>query len=102
MNVRLALPAFVSAALLFGALADHSSYDYYMVMRWVVTVSAAWIALVAYQARREALMWCFIGAAILFNPIAMITMNREQWRPVDVIAALVFLAAPFAVRERSE
>lgn len=100
MNPRLVIPAFASAALLLGALADHGSYDYFMVMRWVVTVSAAWIAFVAYQLQRDPLMWLFIASAILFNPVAMVTMGKEQWAPVDVVAALVFAAAPFVVRER--
>lgn len=102
MNPRLVIPAFASAALLLGALADHGSYDYYMVMRWVVTVSAAWIAYVAYQSQREPLMWLFIAAAILFNPIAMVTMSKDQWAPVDVVAALMFAAAPFVVRQRED
>lgn len=102
MNARLVVPAFASAALLLGALADHGSYDYYMVMRWVVTVAAAWIAFVAYEAKREPWMWLFIGAAILFNPVAMVTMSKEQWAPVDVVAALVFATAPFVVRRRVE
>ncbi|MCW2956613.1 MAG: hypothetical protein JWO69_1482 [Thermoleophilia bacterium] len=100
MNLRLVIPAFASAALLFGSLADHGSYDYYMVMRWAVTASAAWIAFAAYRLQREPLMWMFIAAAILFNPVAMITMTKEQWAPVDVVAALVFAAAPFVIRAR--
>lgn len=36
-----------------------------------------------------------VGLAVLFNPIAPITMARSNWRPLDLSAALLFAVGFF-------
>lgn len=97
------LPCLGAAALCVAALAEWP-YGYYQVLRWVVTLVAVGFAFYGYSRVRAieapdekqwwslAVMPAMVGLAILFNPIAPITMPRSDWAPLDLAAAV-----PFAV-----
>jgi hypothetical protein len=92
----------VVSGLLFWAVAKHR-YGFYQLVRFLVTATAAYSAVVAYDvltaARRRVWVWCLLGLALLFNPFVPIAMDRPTWQVVDVAAGLVFLASVFAFSE---
>ena len=81
----------VVAALLLGAVINWP-YSYYIFLRWVVCVGAAYCG---WQANHVGRIWWaigFCGLAILFNPFKPVYMHRDVWTWIDAVAAVVFLA----------
>jgi len=87
-----AIPAVAAAVLLIVALGEHP-YGYYTFLRWSVCVAAIVVAWVAWNSQAQAATWLFVGVAILFNPIAPVYTSRENWRVIDVGAALCFVGS---------
>lgn len=82
------------------ALLDMPS-EYYKVLRFVV-VAAGVCAIVTVQrashsdGKKNALTTAFGLAAVLFNPLLPLEMERETWAFVNVATALLFLGYEFA------
>lgn len=81
---------FGPAALSLLALID-MPYGYYMFLRLVVCLSAAAIAVSTW---RTATLWAaaFATLALLFNPIFRVHLDRETWQPINVVAAVLYIA----------
>lgn len=81
------------------ALLDMPS-EYYKVLRFVV-VAASIYAIVAVRrgshsdGKKNALTTAFGLAAVLFNPLLPLEMERETWAFVDVATALLFVGYEF-------
>ena len=93
------IPALASAVLLVAALGDHS-YSYYTFLRWVVFMSAGMVAWVAWQTEVQPATFQFAAIAILFNPLAPVTMDKDTWGLIDVICAGLFALALFLPSKR--
>jgi hypothetical protein len=80
----------VPAAMLFAALL-HLPYGYYTLLRLVVCVCAG---IVAYQAWPKQPLWTAIFGvvALLFNPLILVRMSREEWAPIDIGLGVLFVA----------
>ncbi len=68
------------AVLLVAALGPWP-YWYYLLLPYVICISAAWLAVMDYQQRGTVGPWVIalgIGA-ILFNPVIPIPLTREIW-----------------------
>lgn len=89
--------AFASSVMLFGATGDHP-YGYYQILRWLVTVSAAYSAYYYYLNSKNYWMYTFVATAILFNPIAPIYLDRSIWRPIDIGVAILFISSVVYMR----
>lgn len=89
MNVPKA--ALVPAALLLVALLP-LPYGYYTFLRLIVTGWAVFLIWFEYQGRSELNGWAigFALIAALFNPIVPVHLDREVWRIIDFVAAVVF------------
>jgi predicted branched-subunit amino acid permease len=90
----------VPSVMLIVALAK-LPYDYYTLLRLVVTICALVIAAEIY--RREAIsIWLcvFAALALLFNPVFPVHLTRAIWAPIDIGCALIFLAHMYFERER--
>ena len=96
----------VSALMLLLALNEHP-YGYYVVLRWVVCLSAilvVWVLLGWRSAENEAELsgWevgvlAFTVIAITFNPLVPIALDRGTWAPIDFLAFVVFGVSIFGV-----
>lgn len=65
------------------------SYDYYVLLRIVVTAIAIYCA---YNLRaKKDKWWVFIGLALLFNPVVPIYATRGAWFWIDLVGAGIFL-----------
>ncbi len=80
-----------AAILLFAALIPGIPYGYYVLLRWVVSGTSVYRFCTAAEAARKGWMWFFAAAAILFNPIVPIHLDREIWQVIDVLVGICFL-----------
>jgi hypothetical protein len=80
----------IPAAMLLAALL-HLPYGYYALLRLVVCVSAA---IIAYKSWPKHQTWAiaFVLVALLFNPLVIVSFDRETWAPIDVAVAAMFLS----------
>lgn len=67
---------------------------YYTLLRWVVCIAAAWIAVLAWRNGKAGWLLLLVPVAILFNPIAPVyLMTKAAWAPWDVAAAVILALA---------
>jgi hypothetical protein len=76
--------------MLFGAVAD-LPYDYYTLLRWLVSGVAAYGAFLAKTNGSDGWLWSFLIIAVLFNPIVPVHLTRQTWAPIDVGTGVVML-----------
>ena len=82
----------VPAAMALLALMD-MPYGYYQLLRLVVAVSAAFLAVAAWQRASHAAVIAFGLLALIYNPIAPLHLKREIWEWVNIGTAAAFLVA---------
>ena len=80
----------LSVALLLFALLK-LPYSYFTLLRWAVCVIAVYHVVLAYNMKRGVMVIYFGLIAILFNPIIPVYLNKETWRPIDLVVAILFL-----------
>lgn len=86
------VPAFALIAGLWGL----PSYSLYQLLRVVVALQAAAFALIFFNEERiwdKALSLFFLAIVIMFFPIFDIHFSRQDWRIIDIIAALSLISA---------
>ena len=69
----------VIAMLLLAIPSRIWPYGYYIFLRWVVTGAALFILWIAYELEKKTWLWIMGVIAILFNPIAPIYLDKENW-----------------------
>ena len=91
------IPSIISAIMLLLALADWP-YGYYMLLRFVVCGSGAFVAYLGYLINKQWIVWTFSIIAVLFNPFIPIHLNRELWAFIDVVVAVIFIVNIFVLK----
>ena len=91
----------VPAAMSLLALMD-MPYGYYQLLRLVVAVAAAFLAVAAWQRGAHVAVIAFGLLVLIYNPIAPLHLKREIWQWVNLGTVAVFLGAlaVLEVRER--
>ncbi|MGB9665272.1 MAG: DUF6804 family protein [Ignavibacteria bacterium] len=84
----------VTAILLLWALDNHS-YDYYTLLRFVVSSVSSFSLYFALKLKKDGWAWIFGVITILFNPILPVHLNRNTWAVIDVAVAVVLIASLF-------
>src|SRR4051794_22522312 len=71
----------------------HWPYGYYQFLRLAVTALAIWLAVAA--SRQQSTAWTIfgVGLALLYNPIMPVYLKRATWLPIDLVAAVLCVAA---------
>jgi len=75
-------------------------YGYYILLRWVVSVTSVYIAYLAYKEKKQWWITLFLFITVLFNPVVPIYLNREMWAIIDIIVALLFIISIFQVPKK--
>ncbi len=75
-------------------------YDYYIVLRWVVSVSAIIIANGFNKSGLKGWMLVFGAVAFLFNPIVPIYLNKETWVLIDFVSAILFFVSAYSIKRK--
>jgi len=83
----------ISTIMLILAIPTFWAYGYYVLLRWVVTISAVFLLSLAYESKKT--LWLFLMGmiAILFNPIIPVHLDKETWVVIDFIVAIIFLVS---------
>lgn len=95
---RLALaPGLIAAiALLVGAVViDEGTFT---VIRYIVTIFAAIVAVFAFQAKQWWWLPLFAAIAVAWNPIWILDIPSPWWQGAQYVAALVFLLAGWFIK----
>jgi len=87
----------IATAFLFVALFDGWPYGFFTLLRFVVFAISAYIAWMAYEAKKEKWVWIFGFLAVLFNPFIVIHFNRETWS-VDLIVGIFMIILVFVLK----
>lgn len=85
--------------LLLLAISPWSSV-FYILLRWVICVSAIIIAYNFYTSKLQAWTLIFGAVAFLFNPLIPIYLNKSSWVPIDFISAMLFFIAAYSVKKK--
>ena len=87
----------IAAVILVLAAAEKQPDSFYTLLRWVCCVVFAYSAVTSFQMKRMLWLCIFATLAIIFNPIFVLQLDRNQWIIADwfsigvmVIAAFVF------------
>lgn len=88
----------ISIIMLLLAIPTFWPYGYYVLLRWVVTISAVFLLSLAYKSKKT--FWLFLMGivAILFNPIIPVHLDKETWVVIDLIVAILFLVSVFKIK----
>lgn len=89
--MKIWLPGVLVVSILLGAL-GHWPYAYYQFTRLAVPGVGVWFIVQAVD-RRRWVIFPVAAAALVFNPIAPLYLQRETWQVLDVAAAAVFAVA---------
>jgi len=93
----------IASAFLLIALFDGLPYGYFTLLRFVVCAIGIYLAYKIYEDNKESLwVWAFGFVAILFNPIIIIHLQREQWWVIDLIVGIFFVLSIFLVKIKNK
>jgi hypothetical protein len=90
-SILASLMLFIGTALL--------PYGYYQILRWIVCSMAIFNAYIAYRFEKALYIVIFGIIAILFNPIFIISFQKDVWQTVDIICGIVFVASILLLRK---
>ena len=79
----------LAGVMLLLAIPPMWPYAYYQLLRWVVTGVALYNAYGLRDAQKKSWMFVMIGTAILFNPIAPLSFDKEVWAGLDIVVAII-------------
>jgi len=79
----------ISVIMLLLAILLMWPYGYYILLRWVVCLTAAFIVFVAYNLKRKVWMFFIALIALFFNPLVPVHLDKETWVVIDLIVAVV-------------
>lgn len=97
MNIKWLL-GITSVLLLLAIPTGLWPYGYYVVLRWIVSISAGYIAYKYYEQKVQSWTIVFGIITILFNPIAPIYLDKSTWVIFDFLTAILFLYPFFTLK----
>lgn len=71
----------------------HWPYGYYQFLRLAVTALAIWLVVATSRQHRATWTILGVGLALLYNPIIPVYLKRATWLPIDLVAAVLCVAA---------
>jgi len=88
----------VLVVMLLLAIPTFWAYGYYVLLRWIVTISAVFLLSLAYESKKAFWLFSMGIVAILFNPIIPVHLDKETWIIIDLVAAILFLISIFKIK----
>ena len=90
----------ISVIILLLAILTFWPYGYYILLRWVVAISALLLLWVAYNLDRKFWVLSMGIVTLLFNPIVPVHLDKETWVIIDIIVAILFLISIFKIKNK--
>lgn len=81
----------VSGLIAAGAFFPHHSYNYFVLLKWAVTGTAVWAAMVEGESKRTFAVVVFCAMALIHNPFFKFSFPRETWLMIDGATAAWFV-----------
>jgi uncharacterized membrane protein len=85
----------VSSAFLLLAGFDGWTYDFFVLLRFIVCVSGIYLAWLAYKTKQEKWIWIYGIIAVLFNPFLPLHFGRSTWAIIDIATAIFLIISIF-------
>ena len=86
------IAAFLSVAAIFPW-----PYDYYVFLRWTLSITAVFIGVHAIRGKQQAWLFVAIPIFVLWAPAAFFPLDRVVWNVLNILAAGALLAAGWAL-----
>lgn len=93
------LMIWMAVALLAWALVPINPYGYYMFLRVVICGVLAYLALRAFDGKISGWVFLFGFGAILYNPIATVSLTRGVWTVINLLTIGALVA--FSLKSRT-
>lgn len=90
-KVSIAMIGVIAGAMLLFALGNQSS-QFYNILRIVVLTASLITAFSLYKTKNNNLSWIFMAIGVLFNPIYPIYLQKDLWKIIDIVCAIIFIA----------
>ena len=100
MNIKLLCIA--SGVLLLLAIPSIWPYDFYILLRWFISISSIIVAYGFYKSKLTGWTFVFGAIAFLFNPLIPIYLNKSSWVGIDLICAILFFLAAYSVKKKEK
>lgn len=91
LQKQILVPSIITSVLLLIAIFPIKQYGFFILLRWVVFITAVYVGFFMYQAKKATWIWLMGIIAVLFNPIKPIHLSKGFWQPVDFVTAIIFL-----------
>jgi len=91
----------VSAIMLLIAILP-LPYGYYILLRWIVCISATFSVWVANELGNKSWLFLMVLIALLFNPIVPVHLDKGTWVIIDFIVAILFFASINKIKQKVE
>jgi hypothetical protein len=88
----------ILAILFFVCLVD-LPYGYYQFVRFAALIGFAFLSYQSYERNDKSFAFIFGALAILFQPLIKISLGREVWNVVDVVAGIGLIITIFWKRK---
>jgi len=88
---QIVLPSFFISIFLLIAILPIKSYDFYILLRWIVGFASIYFAYVSHELKLKGWVWIFAFVCIIFNPIIPVHLKKETWKILNVSAATIFM-----------
>ena len=75
-------------------------YGYYTLLRLVVFITSGFVTIAAYKMQKYGWMIGVGLAALLFNPLVPIHLDKTTWRVIDFIVSVLFLTLLFKIKKK--
>ncbi len=86
--IRCALIA--SALVAAGAFYPHHSYNYFVLLKWMLFATSIWTAVIEGEKNQTFAVIVFWTIALIHNPIMKFHFDRNIWLEINEISAVCF------------
>ena len=91
----------VGVAMLAWALVPANPYGYYILLRIVLCGIFVFLAVKAHGLKQVGWVWVLAIAAVVYNPIVRVHLNREIWSVVNLATIGLLIATVFVLRKKT-
>ena len=85
----------IALAILLVICLFDMPYGYYQLIRYIAMVGFAILAYYEYERKNIPMVIVFVALAILFQPLAKISLGRQIWNIVDVVVSIGLIGSIF-------
>lgn len=85
----------VSGLLAAGAFYPHHSYNYFVLLKWVLFATSIWAAIIEGEKKRNFGVIVFSAVALIHNPIMKFHFERNVWLVIDCMTVAWFFIQKF-------